>query len=113
MPSTVNQKSTNNYFKIPSKRLYYGTPKLVEDAEEEDVNLDVVKRRIGRILANPPLPIDANSLFFFDDTDPTSALRAYDEAKRRSSEVVVFKAVPIDGPWSAAPIVGFTTARVN
>ncbi len=107
--NTPNQPAnTNNYFIVPGFR-------IVPSAETADVasDVDALKRKAERIAARPPLPVDWARYFFFDDTDPSSTLRAFEGARRVSAGIAAFRTPTCPGPWASVKVIGEFEEEVN
>lgn len=83
---------------------------VIDRADEEWIAVKVAKILESE---NTPNDVDWARFFFFDDTDPTSTLKAFDAAKLLSSSIAVYKPVSIPGPWSSAKLVGEGSLGAN
>jgi hypothetical protein len=107
--------SSNNYFVVPGYRIIPPAIDPTAQIAETDGSEDAIAhQKSQRIVARAPFPIDWARYFFFDDTDPSSTLRAYDAARRVSSGIAAYRAPSCSGPWGDIKIIGdFSDQVVN
>jgi hypothetical protein len=100
-----------NYFKVGGTRSVRS--KLLE-AQGDPVEEAATKMQ--RIMAKKPIPVDFARVFFFDDADPASCLKAWEAARCLSSpsSISVFRSPLAHGPWTGTRVVGeAATAAAN
>ena len=76
------------------------------ERSEDASDASVIRQKSEKILSRPPLPIRWERFFFFDGSDPTSTLRAYEAARRFSAGVAAFKVPTCPGPWASVKLIG-------
>lgn len=105
---------------IPAERILKCKIDLVEvngvDDRHDLSNLSLVDPegdewlgiKTAKLLEEPNVPKDVDWIryFFFDDSDAVSTLKAFEGAKRVTSEPAVYRPIKIAGPWGDLPTIG-------
>jgi hypothetical protein len=116
---------TNNYFRVrvsrgAARRSLWAEGEAKVPAEDATPGAvlawkETVAEKARKVLAKKPDPVDWGVVFFFDEHDPSSILRAYEDAKRVTSPsgISVYRRPMTGGPWATCPLIGTTPLGAN